>query len=143
MDELNVLEQWVVKEIIEKFKGMQGADRVIYTGSLTDELFSVELANGSYTCSAYYASEWIKDFFEEIGEAVEAMEAEDAHLDKPFIAPESFQLDIILYMTDYLLWRSKTLRAIERVEEGEGIPQVFTVSRIQAIIDDFTELLAA
>ena len=37
----------------------------------------------------------------------------------------------------------KKMENLNRVEEDEGTPQVFTVSRIQAIIDDFTELLDA
>lgn len=143
MDELNALEKWVVKTLIEKFKGMQGDDRVIYTGDIIDDLFIVEISNESYTCLAYYASEWIKHFFEEIGEVVEEAKAEGVLLGNPFTSPESFQLNIILYMADYLLWRSKTFRAIERVEDGESTPQAFTVSRVQAIIDDFTELLEA
>lgn len=143
MDKLNGLERWVLQEIIKELKGMQGVDRVIYTSSLTHELFSVKIANGSYTCSSYYASEWIKHFFDDLGEVLEDMETEGIHLDNPFTSPERFQLEVILYMTNSLLWRSKAIRTIKRVEEDESTPQVFTVSLIQEIIDDFTDLLDA
>ena len=63
------LEKWVLKEMVEHLKDMEG--RTIYPCDLAFQIFESENCTGSYTCSAYESTQWIKEYFEDLGDAVE------------------------------------------------------------------------
>jgi hypothetical protein len=60
--------------------------------------------NGSYTCDAQEAKEFIKDYFEDIGEVVESIEFNlgKGSVCNCFNEPEKFQVQIMLEMSNAL-----------------------------------------
>ena len=102
---MNNLQKWIIEEMIEHLQEMEG--QVVYGCDLAFKLFENENVNGSYTCSSYEASKWIKDNWFDLCEVVEEYEYEfGEYPDNCWINPERFQVQIILYMASSLVAKS-------------------------------------
>ena len=100
---LNELEKNVRDEIIEKLN--QGACENEYGCDLAYSLFESENIDGTFTYNTYEAEEWIKTYFDEIGEVVKNIELNlgKESIPNPFTNAEPFQVVIILEVSQYLL----------------------------------------
>lgn len=62
------LEKWVLSEMMDKLEDWE--NREVCLSELAWNLFENENCNGSYWCSYYAAKEWVKEYFDDLGEVV-------------------------------------------------------------------------
>ena len=100
---MDTLKNFVIDAMIDELNEMEG--REIYGADLGYEIFSVANCNGSYTCDAQEAKEFIKDYFESIGEVVEDIKFNlgAENIPNPFTESERFQVVIMLEMSSSLI----------------------------------------
>ena len=119
---MNRLEKWVLQEMMEHLEDLEG--QVVYGCDLAFKMFENENVNGSYTCNAYEAGKWVKEYWEELGEIVEDYEFEYGELPtNPFVNREVFQLQIIIFLASRLVGESTFIEVnwneeIELTEEA-------------------------
>lgn len=96
------LKNYVINEMIDKLEEME--DREIYGADLGYEIFSEANCNGSYTCNALEAENFIKENYSEIGEVVEDIKFNlgAEFIPNPFTEAEKFQVVIMLEMSNAL-----------------------------------------
>ena len=98
---MNELEKWVLQEMVEHLEDLEG--QVVYGCDLAFTLFESENNTGSYTCNAYEAGKWIKEYWDYLGEVVEDYEFNYGQLPvNPFANKETFQLQIIIFLASRL-----------------------------------------
>ena len=98
------LEKFVKEEIEIRLKDLVGNN--VYLEELGYGLFENENINGIYY-NRYDSIQWIKDYFEELDEVVEEYEDEFGYsVPNPFSEPEKFQLIIILYISNKLVYNA-------------------------------------
>ena len=98
------LEKFVKEEIEIRLKDLVGNN--VYLEDLGYRLFEYENINGIYY-NRYEAIQWIKDYFEELDEVVEEYEIEFGDsVPNPFSEPEKFQIVIILYIANKLVYNA-------------------------------------
>ena len=116
------LEKWVLQEMMEHLEDLEGQE--VYGCDLAFTLFESENNAGSYTCNAYEAGRWIKEYWDELGEVVEDYEFNYGELPvNPFISTEAFQVQIILFLASRLVGESTFIEVnwneeIELTEEA-------------------------
>ena len=99
------LEKFVKEEIEIRLKDLVGNN--VYLEDLGYRLFEYENCNGTYSYNRYDSIQWIKDYFEELDEIVEEYEIEFGYsVPSPFSEPEKFQLVIILYISNKLVYNA-------------------------------------
>ena len=99
------IELFVKEEIEIRLKDLVGNN--VYLEELGYRLFENENINGSYSYNRYDSIQWIKDYFEELGEIVEEYEDEFGYsVPSPFSEPEKFQVIIILYISNKLVYNA-------------------------------------
>ena len=99
---MNNLQKWIIGEMIEHLQEMEG--QVVYGCDLAFKMFENENVTGSYTCNAYKARWWIKEYWDYLSEVVEDYEFECGELPtNPFKNAEVFQMQIILHMASSLV----------------------------------------
>ena len=99
------LEKFVKEEIEIRLKDLVGNN--VYLEELGYGLFENENINGTYSYNRYDSIQWIKDYFEELDEVVEEYEDEFGYsVPIPFSEPEKFQLIIILYISNKLVYNA-------------------------------------
>ena len=99
------LEKFVKEEIEIRLKDLVGNN--VYLEELGYGLFENENINGTYSYNRYDSIQWIKDYFEELDEVVEEYEDEFGYsVPNPFSEPEKFQLIIILYISNKLVYNA-------------------------------------
>ena len=102
---MNELEKWVMNEMVEHLEEMEG--QVVYGCDLAFTLFESENNAGSYTCSAHKSREWIKEYWDYLGEVVEDYEFNYGELPvNPLVNEEAFQLQIIIFLASRLVCES-------------------------------------
>ena len=102
---MNELEKWVMNEMVEHLEEMEG--QVVYGCDLAFTLFESENNTGSYTCNAYSSSQWIKEYWDYLGEVVEDYEFNYGELPvNPLVNEEAFQLQIIIFLASRLVCES-------------------------------------
>ena len=102
---MNELEKWVMNEMVEHLEEMEG--QVVYGCDLAFTLFEGENNTGSYTCNAYSSSQWIKEYWDYLGEVVEDYEFNYGELPvNPLVNEEAFQLQIIIFLASRLVCES-------------------------------------
>lgn len=101
----------IIDRIIDKLYDYEG--ETVYSCDLAYTLFESENMDGSFTYSSYDAKEWIKKYFDDIGEVWEELEFEfgsdflkDYNL---FNNPEKFMVLIILESASYILGQCEFL----------------------------------
>lgn len=102
---MNSLEKWVMQEMMWHLEDLEG--QVVYGCSLAFRLFESENNTGSYTCSAYKAGRWIKEYWDYLGEVVEDYKFNYGELPvNPLVNEETFQLQIIIFLASRLVCES-------------------------------------
>ena len=131
---MNSLEKWVMQEMMWHLEDLEG--QVVYGCSLAFRLFESENNTGSYTCSAYKAGRWIKEYWDYLGEVVEDYEFNYGELPvNPFKNSEVFQMQIILYMASSLVAES------DYIEEHWDEEIELTADVIKTIVSEWSECL--
>ena len=99
------IELFVKEEIEIRLKDLAGNN--VYLEELGYGLFENENINGTYSYNRYDSIQWIKDYFEELDEVVEEYDDEFGYsVPNPFSEPEKFQLIIILYISNKLVYNA-------------------------------------
>jgi len=104
---MKTLRNYIIRETIENLHNLE--DESCYGCDLAYEVFRGANADGSYTYSTYEAIQWIKRYFDGLGEVVEEMKANGLEPPNPFDRPEQFQVCILLEGAQYLLGRCETV----------------------------------
>ena len=99
---MNKLKSWLIPEIQEHLYNYE--DQEIYACDLAYTIFEGENIDGSYTYSTYEAKEWIKKYWDDIGEVVEEIKFQLGSdcIPNPFDEPEKFQVVIVLEAASYV-----------------------------------------
>ena len=98
------IELFVKEEIEIRLKNLVGNN--VYLEGLGYRLFERENCDGIYY-NRYDSIQWIKDYFEELDEVIEEYEYEFGYsVPNPFGEPEKFQLVIILYISNKLVYNA-------------------------------------
>ena len=99
------LEKFVKEEIVERIENFE--ERTVYLQDLAYYIFENENCNGTYSYNRYDSIQWIKDYFEELDEVIEEYEDEFGYsVPNPFGEPARFQLVIILYISNKLVYNA-------------------------------------
>ena len=131
---MNSLEKWVMQEMMWHLEDLEG--QVVYGCGLAFRLFASENNTGSYTCSAYKAGRWIKEYWDYLGEVVEDYEFNYGELPtNPFKNSEVFQMQIILHMASNLVSKS------DYIEEHWDEEIELTSDIIEKIVSEWSECL--
>ena len=103
------LKQFMVDAITDKLEEMEGQE--VYGCDLGYQLFEEANINGSYTCNAYEAKQWIKEHFDELGEVVEDIKFNLGAESIPniFDNPEAFQVVCMLELSSTLIGQCQTV----------------------------------
>lgn len=103
------LEKWVLSEMMDKLEDLE--DSEVCLSELSWNLFESENCNGSYWCNYYRAQEWVKEYFDDLGDVVEEMPFDwGSAPDDVFSQTESFQVQVVLYLADRLLGESQYIQ---------------------------------
>lgn len=107
----NNLKNEIINKMIEKLYNYE--DCKFYGCDLGYGLFESENIDGSFTYSTHKAKEWIKTYYDDIGEVWEELQFQ---FDKdflsnynPFNEPEKFSVLILLEVSSYLSGKCKTI----------------------------------
>lgn len=123
---MDTLKNFVIDAMIDELNEMEGKE--IYGADLGYEIFETANCNGSYTCDAQEAKEFIKDYYEDIGDVVESIEFNlgKGSVCNCFNEPEKFQVQIMLEMSSSLIaqvsivdenWNNKFTLTKETIEK--------------------------
>ena len=98
------LKNWMLEAIKDELDNLDEG-REIIGAEFAYELFESYNIDGSYTYSTYEAKEWIKEYFDELGEIVEEIQDNLGAECVPnvFDNPEAFMVAVILEYTSGLL----------------------------------------
>ena len=110
-----------MKNSIDSFVTGVLADRLddhvgetVYVYDLAYNLLENENINGSYFCSTYKSTLWIKEHFEDLGDIVEEYEGILGELPAtPFKEPEKFMVQIMFFVADYIMNGTDFIHNIE------------------------------
>lgn len=103
---MNELKQWLIEEIKEHLYNYEDCE--VYACDLAYTIFEGENIDGSYTCSTYQAKEWIKKYWDDIGEVIEEIKFQlgSEYIPNVFDEPEKFQVVVILEGASFILSQS-------------------------------------
>lgn len=101
---LNNLEKDVLSMMIDRLDDMEHQEG--YASDLAFSLFESENMTGSMTCNAWKAEEWIAEHFHDLGDVVEEMAAEWDITPNPFNSPETFHVQVVLFVSTGLVAQS-------------------------------------
>lgn len=128
------LEKWVLNEMMDRLEDWE--DMEVCLSELSWNLFEGENCNGSYWCSYYQAQEWVKEYFDDLGDVVEEMTSDwGSAPDNVFSQTESFQVQVVLYLADRLLSKS------QYIQDNWNEDVVLTEEIIKQIKDEWQEAM--
>ena len=131
---MNNLQKWVIGEMVKHLEDLEG--QVVYGCDLAFTLFENENATGSYTCDAFSSNQWIKEYWDELGEVVEDYEFNYGEVPtNPFKNSEVFQMQIILHMASSLVTES------DYIEEHWDEEIELTSEIIEKIVAEWSQCL--
>lgn len=107
------LNDWLKEEVIEKLEELKGEGYSCYPSDLSFRLFETANVDGSYTYSRHDAMDWIKEYFDDLGEVYEEIQEELGEVKNPFENPEVFQVQVILFKAGDILYESETFSNLE------------------------------
>lgn len=104
---MNELKQWLIEEIKEHLYDYEDCE--VYACDLAYTIFEGENIDGSYTCNTYQAKEWIKKYWDDIGEIIEEIKFQlgSESIPNVFDEPEKFQVVIVLEGANFILSQSE------------------------------------
>ena len=108
----NSVNSFVASVLMDKLDDYVG--ETMYVQDLAYKLLEEENVNGSYFCSTYKSTLWIKEHFEDLGDIVE--EYEDTFGEppaNPFNEPETFMVQIMINVADYIMNDTKFISNFE------------------------------
>ena len=131
---MDTLKNFVIDAMIVELNEME--DREVYGADLGYEIFETANCNGSYTCDAQEAKEFIKDYFESIGEVVEDIKFNlgTENIPNPFTESERFQVVIMLEMS------SSLIAQVSVVDENWNNEFTLTKETIEKITKELEEM---
>ena len=131
---MNELEKWVLQEMVEHLEDLEG--QIVYGCDLAFTLFEGENNTGSYTCNAYESRQWIKEYWDYLGEVVKEYEFNYGEVPiSPFVSEETFQLQIIIFLASSLVTES------DYIEEHWNEEIELTSDIIEKIAAEWSECL--
>jgi hypothetical protein len=104
---MKTLRDYIITETIENLKELEGLE--VYGADLAYKIFESANVDGSYTYSTYKAKQWIKSYFDELGEIVEELKNNGLDAPNPFDEPEKFHVVILLEGASYLIGQCQTV----------------------------------
>jgi hypothetical protein len=121
----NGLKNYMLKEMVGKLYEYE--DTKHYACDLGYSLFEYDNINGTYTYSTCEAKEWIKEYWEDIGDVVEEMKFQMGadNIPNVFENPERFMVVIMLEVSSYMLskcpfidtnWNDEIILSRENIE---------------------------
>lgn len=124
------LKQFMVDAITKELEEMEGME--VYGCDLGYQLFEEANINGSYTCNAYEAKQWIKEHFDELDEVVEDIKFNlgERAVFNPFLEPEEFMVVCMLELSSTLIGQCQT------VDENWNNTMELTAETIKQIIKE-------
>ena len=131
---MNSLEKWVMQEMMWHLEDLEG--QVVYGCDLAFTLFESENVTGSYTCNTHESRQWIKEYWDYLGEVVEDYEFNYGEVPtNPFKNAEVFQMQIILHMASNLVSKS------DYIEEHWDEEIELTEETIKQIVSEWSKCL--
>ena len=103
--ENNKIKNEVIDKLIEEMENYK--DTKVYACDLAYTLFEGYNIDGSITYNTYEAKKWIKNNFDDLGEIVEEIQANDLEVPNVFDRPEAFMVVIYLEVASYLMAQCK------------------------------------
>ena len=120
------LKNWMINEMEMQVSDMIGQE--IYGCDLGYQLFDNANCDGSYTYSTHEAKEWIREYFDELGDVVEEIQFNlgENSVANCFNEPEKFMVQIMLEMSSSIIaqvsivdenWNNEFILTKEVIEE--------------------------
>ena len=91
---MKTLTEEIKERMISNLENMEGIE--VYGCDLGYSIFESENINCTATYSTYKAREWIKEYFNELGEVVEHMNSAGYNIPNVFDEPEQFMVQVML-----------------------------------------------
>ena len=104
---MKTLRNYIIDETIYNLKEREG--ETVYACDLAYTVFESANVDGSYTYSTYKATQWVKKYFDSLGEIVDELKSNGIDAPNPFDEPEKFQVCILLEGAQYLLSQCETI----------------------------------
>lgn len=104
---MKTLKNYIIDETIYNLKEREG--ETVYACDLAYTVFESANVDGSYTYSTYKATQWVKKYFDSLGEIVDELKSNGIDAPNPFDEPEKFQVCILLEGAQYLLSQCETI----------------------------------
>jgi len=104
---MKTLRNYIIDETIYNLKEREG--ETVYACDLAYTVFESANVDGSYTYSTYKATQWVKKYFDSLGEIVDELKSNGMDAPNPFDEPEKFQVCILLEGAQYLLSQCETI----------------------------------
>lgn len=103
------LKNWMIEAIMAELEELEGQE--VYGADLGYKVFERYNVDGSYTYSTNEAKEWVKEYFDELGEIVEEIKDNLGAecIPNVFDNVEAFQVVIILEYANNLLAQCETV----------------------------------
>lgn len=104
---MKTLKNYIIDETILNLKEQEG--RTVYACDIGYTVFESANVDGSYTYSTYKATQWVKKYFDSLGEIVDELKSNGIDAPNPFDEPEKFQVCILLEGSQYLFSKCETI----------------------------------
>lgn len=124
------MKKYIIDSLIEKLEYLKDENRKFYGCDLSYELWESENIDGTITYNSYQAKEFIKKYYDDIGEVWEEL---NFNFDQDYLSkfnmfdnPEKFMLLIVLEASSYLLgkcqlidkyWNDETILTNYKIEK--------------------------
>ena len=132
------MKKYIIEKLIEKLDELRDENKTFYGCDLSYELWESENIDGTITYSTYQAKEFIKNYYDDIGEVWYELnfQFDQDYLSKfnMFDNPEKFMLLIVLEASSYLLGKCQL------VEKYWNDETTMTNYKIDKLINQLKEL---
>jgi len=124
------MKKYIIDSLIEKLEYLKDENRKFYGCDLSYELWESENIDGTITYNSYQAKEFIKKYYDDIGEVWEEL---NFNFDQDYLSnfnmfdnPEKFMLLVVLEASSYLLgkcqlidkyWNDETILTNYKIEK--------------------------
>ena len=108
------MKKYIIEKVIDKLNDLKEQDVQVYGCDLSYQLWECENIDGTMTYNSYDAKEFIKKYYDDIGEVVEEINFQygENFLQNynPFENPERFMCLIVLESSNYLVGKCDTIQ---------------------------------